>query len=163
MKEAVGELMQEGIESIRNICMALLNTHVNQNNSKCFNYDQIRKHIEHAEQCLKTSEKMIKEKLENVDESVEHLLKEKECTEQAKTEKKLAIDKLCKEKLCAEKILHHSKKALEQAKINLDLELETLRKEEARKNSCERWTTAGTMMFVIPVFGWIAGEKYEKT
>ncbi|KAI7806251.1 myosin-4-like [Triplophysa rosa] len=154
--EAVGDL-QEGIESIPIICMALLNTLVDQNTGKCFNYDQIRKHIEHAEQCLKSSEKKIKEKLGNLDESMECFLKDKECTEQEKKEKILAMDKLSKDKLCAEEILRQSKRALEQAKINLGSEKEALNKEEAIKNSCESLTIAGSVMLIIPILGWIAG------
>lgn len=156
--KAVSDLLQDGIESICNISTSLFNAHLDHNTGKCFNYEQIRKHIEHADQCLKKSEKMSKE-LRSLDESMEHLLKEKGHVEQIKKEKNKAMNKLHTHKTSAEEMLNISKTALEQAKKNLASEKEALEKEKARMNSSAVLTGVGVGLFVIPVAGWIAGKK----
>lgn len=161
--EAVGDLLQEGIESINNISMVLLNAHVDQNTGKCINYDQIWEHIQHSKQCLKKSEEKMKEILGNLNESMEHLLNEEGCTENEKKEKNLAIDKLCKDKSCAEETMHHLKRALKQAEKNLDSEKEALKKEEARMNSSKSLSISGAVLIGIPFAGWIAGQKSNKS
>nr|XP_055065357.1 uncharacterized protein LOC129447633 [Misgurnus anguillicaudatus] len=155
--KAVSDLLQEGFESICNISTSLFNANVDHNTGKCLNYEQIRKHIEHADQCLKKSEKMSKEKLQSLDESMEHLLKEKERVDQIKKEKNLAMDKLHTDKTSAEEMLKIFKKALEQAEKNLASEKEALKKEKARMNSSAVLTGVGAGLLAIPVAGWIAG------
>ncbi len=58
--EAVIGPLNEGIVSISNICMSLLDAKVDPTTDTCSNYEQIRGHIEHAEQCMKKSEATIK-------------------------------------------------------------------------------------------------------
>lgn len=153
----VRDLLQEGIESICSISTSLFDAHVDHNTGKCFDYEQIRKHIAHADQCLNRSEKMSEEKLRSLDESIERLLKKKECGVQKQKEKNIAMNKLHTHKTSAEEMLNISKAALEQAGKNLSSEKEALEKEKARMNSSAVLTGVGAGLLVIPVAGWIAG------
>ncbi|XP_052000511.1 uncharacterized protein si:dkey-85k15.4 [Xyrauchen texanus] len=155
--EAVANTLKEGIASVCNICKSLLDAHVDPNTDKCSNYIQIRQQIELAEHCLKKSETMTKKKLRNLDEHMEQLIQKKEHDEQMQRDKSLEIDKFHKEKTSSEQLLNISKAALEQAKKNLASEEEAVKKEREREESLRGLTTAGAVMFVIPVFGWIAG------
>ncbi|XP_065117436.1 uncharacterized protein [Paramisgurnus dabryanus] len=156
--KAVSDLLQEGIGSICNIRTSLFNAQVDYNTGKCLNYEKIRKHIEHADQCLKESEKMSKEKLQSLDESMEHLVKEKERVDQIKKEKNIAKNKLHADKTSAEEMLKISKKALEQEEKKLVSEEETLEKEKASLNSSAVLTGVGAGLLLIPGPGWIAGK-----
>lgn len=157
--EAVSGPLNEGIVSICNIWMSLLDAHVDPNTGTCSNYKQIRKHIEHAEQCLTPSETMSKGKLECLDERMEQLTEEKENVEQRNKEKRMAMDKLHIEKKSAEESLKNSKAALEQAKKNVALRKDEINRETDRKNTGEGVAIAGAAVTAIPVLGWIAGEK----
>ncbi|XP_056126315.1 uncharacterized protein si:dkey-85k15.4 [Rhinichthys klamathensis goyatoka] len=155
--EAVSGPLNEGIVSICNICKSLLDAHVDPNTGTCSNYKQIRKHIEHAEQCLKTSETMIKGELGCLDGRMEQLTKEKKNVEQRKKEKRMAMDKLHIEKKSAEESLKYSNAALEQAKKIVDLRKDEINRETGRKNTGEGVAIAGAVVTIIPVLGWIAG------
>lgn len=157
--EAGSGPLNEGTVSICNICKSLLDAHVDPNTGTCYNYKQIRKHIEHAEQHLKKSETMIKGKLECLDERMEQLTEEKENVEQRNKEKRMAMDKLHIEKNSAEESLKNSKAALEQDKKNVALRKYEINKETDRKNTGKGVAIAGAVVTPIPVFGWIAGEK----
>lgn len=157
--EAVANPLKGGIVSVCNICKSLLDAHVDPYTGKCSNYIQIRQQIELAEDCLKKSETMIKKKLRNLDEYMEQHIQEKEHDEQKQRDKSLEIAKFHKEKTSSEQLLNTSKAALEQAKRNLASEEEALKKEREREKSFRNLRTAGAVMFVIPVYGWIAGEK----
>ncbi|XP_059423147.1 uncharacterized protein LOC132157903 [Carassius carassius] len=155
--EAVSSPLNEGIVSICNICESLKKAHISPNTDTCSNYNQIRKHIEDAEQCLKTSETMIKEKLGCLDESMEQLIREKLNVEEQKKEKSLAMDNLHIKKKSAEESLKHSKAALEQAESSVESANYAIRTHRDRMNTCDDVATAGAIMLAIPIFGWIAG------
>jgi len=157
--ESVSESLNEGIVSICNICKSLLDAHVHPITGACSNYKQIRKHIEHAEQCLKKSETMIKRKLGSLDERMEQLTEEKENVEQQNKEKRMAMDKLHIEKKSAEESLKYSNAALERAEKNVDLREYEIRRETDRKETGRNVTIAGAVVTLIPIAGWIAGEK----
>ncbi len=158
--EAVSRPLNEGIVSICKICESLKKAHISPNTDTCSNYNQIRKHIEDAEQCLKTSETMIKEKLGYLDESMEQLIREKQNVEQQKKEKSLAMDNLCLKKKSAEESLEHSKAALEQAERSVESANYAIRAHQDRMNTCNDVATAGAALLAIPIIGWIAGEYY---
>ncbi|KAK9960696.1 hypothetical protein ABG768_008539 [Culter alburnus] len=155
--EAVSAPLNEGIVSICNICESLLNSHVDPNTDMCCNYKQIRPHIEHAEQCLKKSEKMSEEKLKCLDERMEQLTKEKQNFEQQNKVKRMAMDKLHIEKKSAEESLKNSKAALEQAKRIVALRKDEIKRETDRKNTGTGVAIAGAVLTPIPILGWIAG------
>ncbi|KAI2655403.1 Protein Ycf2 [Labeo rohita] len=155
--EAVVGPLSEGIVSISNICKSLLDAQIDQTTGMCYNYEQIRRHIEHAEQCLKKSETVIKEKLGYLDECMEQLIQEKENAEQQKKEKCMAKDKLHTEKNSAEESLKNYKAALEQAEKNLESAKYALKVHQDRKSSGEGVTTTGAALLALPVIGWIAG------
>ncbi|KAK2903272.1 hypothetical protein Q8A67_007985 [Cirrhinus molitorella] len=155
--EAVSRPLNEGILAICNICEFLKKTHVNPTTDTCSNYKQIRKYIEDAEQCLKSSETTIKEKLGYLDECMEQLIREKQNVEQQKKEKSLAMDNFHIKKKSAEESLESSKKALEQAEKSVELANYAIRAHQDKMNSCNDLATAGTVLLAIPIFGWIAG------
>ncbi|KTG43555.1 hypothetical protein cypCar_00007551 [Cyprinus carpio] len=155
--EAVTRPLNEGIDSICNIIESLKKAHISPNTDTCSSYNQIRKHIEDAEQCLKTSETMIKEKLGYLDESMEQLFREKQNIEQQKKEKSLAMDNLCIKKKSAKESLEHSKAALEQAKRSVESANYAIRAHQDRMNTCDDVATAGAALLAIPIIGWIAG------
>ncbi|XP_016142997.1 uncharacterized protein [Sinocyclocheilus grahami] len=155
--EAVSMPLNEGIVSICNICKSLKKAHISPNTDTCSNYNQIRKHIEDAEQCLKTSETMIKEKLGYLNESMEQLIREKQNVEQQKKEKSLAMDNLRIKKKSAEESLEHSKAALEQAERSVESANYAVRAHQDRMNTCNDVATAGAALLAIPIIGWIAG------
>ncbi|XP_052435062.1 uncharacterized protein LOC127975226 isoform X1 [Carassius gibelio] len=153
--EAVFGPLNEGIVSICNICESLKKAHISPNTDTCSN--QIRKHIEDAEQCLKTSETMIKEKLGYLDESMEQLIREKLNIEEQKKEKSLAMGNLRIKLKSTEESLEHSKSAFEQAKRSVESANYAIRAYQDRKNTSNDVATAGAALLAIPIFGWIAG------
>ncbi|XP_018946843.1 uncharacterized protein LOC109075388 isoform X2 [Cyprinus carpio] len=155
--EAVVGPLNEGIVSISNICISLLDAQVDNTTDTCSNYKQIRGHIEHAERYLKKSETTIKEKLGYFDNRMERLTKEKGNVEQQKKEKCMAKDKLHIEKKSAEESLKSSEAALKQAQKNVKLTKHTLKIEKDRKETGGWVTAAGVGVTLIPVAGWIAG------
>ncbi|KAF4115183.1 hypothetical protein G5714_002672 [Onychostoma macrolepis] len=156
--EAVSGPLNEGIISICNICKSLKNTHVSPTTDMCSDYKQIREHIEHAEQSLKTSESRIKEKLCSLDEHMEHLIRKKQNIEHQKKEKFMTMDKLHTEKNSAEELLRYSKAALEQAERNLETAKYAQRVAQDRKNAGECVAIAGGVLLAIPIIGCIAGS-----
>lgn len=158
--KAVSTSVNEGIVSICNICKSLKRAHVSPITDTCSNYKQIRKNIEHAEQCLTTSEKMIKEKLGDLDECMCQLLREKQNVELQKKEKSLAMNNLRIKKNSAEESLKHSKAALEQAERSVESAIYAIRAHQDRMNTCDDVATAGAALLAIPIFGWIAGENF---
>ncbi len=158
MEDVFGPL-NEGIVSICNICNSLKNTDVSPTTAMCADYKQIREHIEHAEQSLKTSESRIKEKLGSLDEQMEHLIIEKQNIEHQKKEKFMTMDKLRTEKNSAEELLRYSKAALEQAERNLETAKYAQRVAQYSKNEGEGVAIAGGLLLAIPIIGWIAGKK----
>ncbi|XP_051722588.1 uncharacterized protein LOC127497865 [Ctenopharyngodon idella] len=157
MKSVSGTL-NEGIVSVCNICKSLMDAHVDPTTDMCSNYRQIREHIEHAEQCMKKTETVIKEKLRYLDERMEQLIREKCNIEHQKKEKRMAMDKLHTEKNSAEELLKYSKAALEQAGKNLESAKYALRRAQERRNTGEGVAIAGGVLLAIPVIGWIAGS-----
>lgn len=155
--EAVSTSLNEGIVSIYNICKSLKEAHINPITDTCSNYNQIRKNITHAEQCLKTSEKMIKGKLGDLDESMCQLIREKQNVEQQKKEKNLALDQLYIKKSSAVESLKYSKEALEQAERSVESANYAIRVHQDRMNTSNDVATAGAILCAIPIFGWIAG------
>ncbi|XP_016396375.1 uncharacterized protein LOC107730152 [Sinocyclocheilus rhinocerous] len=155
--KSVSKSLNEGIVSICNICKSLMNAQVNPTTGTSSNYKQIRVHIEDAEQCMKNTEKMIQEKLVNLDERMEQLIREKQNVEQQKKEKSMTMDKLHEEKKSAEVSLECSKAALTQAIKNLESANYALRVQQDRKNAGEGLTIAGGVLLAIPIIGWIAG------
>ncbi|ROI36357.1 hypothetical protein DPX16_11298 [Anabarilius grahami] len=161
--EAVSRPLNDGIVSICNICKSLRNAQVNPTTDMCSNYKQIRVHIEHAEQCLKTSETMIKEKLGCLDECMEQLIREKQSVEQQKKEKNQAMNVLHIKKDSAEESLKHSKETLEWAERNVQSANYALRVHQDRMNEYDDMETAGIALLAVPIFGWIAGENSTST
>lgn len=161
--QQIGDRLQEGIQSICNISTGLTDAHVDPNTGNCSNYEQIRKHIEKAERCLKMSENMIKDKLGRLDKSIESLHKEKYRVEQEKEAKRKAIETLFKNKAGAEEILHHSKRALERAERNLASQKQALVSAVMNWDENDELETAGIALLAIPIFGWIAGENHFKS
>lgn len=157
--EALSSHLNDGIVSICNICKFLRNAQVNPTTDMCSNYKQIRMHIEHAEQSLKKSETMIKEKLGCLDERMEQLIREKRSVEQQKKEKNQAMDVLRTKKDSAEESLKHSKKSLEWAEYAVQSANYDLRVHQNKMNEYDDLETAGAILLAIPVFGWIAGEN----
>ncbi|KAL0172562.1 hypothetical protein M9458_032873 [Cirrhinus mrigala] len=155
--EVVLRLLKKGIVAICNICVSLKKAHVSPTTDTCSNYKQIRKHIEDAEQCLKTSETVIKEKLGYLDERMEQLIREKHNVEQQKKEKSLAMDNFRIKKKSAEESLESFKAALEQAERSVESANYAIRAHQDRMDSCNDLATAGTVLLAIPIFGWIAG------
>ncbi|KAF4103426.1 uncharacterized protein LOC131522001 [Onychostoma macrolepis] len=155
--EEVSRPLNEGIVAICNICESLKKAHVSPTTGTCSNYNQIRKHIEDAEQCLKKSETMIKKKLGYLDECMEQLIREKQNAELQKKEKILALNNLLIKKKSAEESLKHSKAALEQAKKSVESANYAIRAHQDRMNTCDDVATAGTVLLAIPIIGWIAG------
>lgn len=158
--KSVSKSLNEGIASICNICKSLMNAQDNPTTDTCSNYKQIRGHIEDAEQCMKNTEKMIQGKLVHLDERMEQLIREKQKVEQQKKEKSMTMDKLHEEKKSAEVSLEYSKAALTQAIKNLESANYALRVQQDRRNASEGLTIAGGVLLVIPIIGWIAGEKF---
>ncbi|KAL0172452.1 hypothetical protein M9458_032763, partial [Cirrhinus mrigala] len=157
--EAVVEPLNDGIVSIYNICMSLLDAQVDPTTDTCSNYKQIRRHIKNAEWYLRKSETTIKKKLGYFDERMEQLTKEKGNVEQQKKEKCMAKDKLHIEKKSAEESLKSSEAALKQAQKNVESTKRALQKQEDRKETGGWVTAAGAGITLIPIAGWIAGEK----
>ncbi|KAK2903234.1 hypothetical protein Q8A67_007947 [Cirrhinus molitorella] len=155
--EAVVGPLNEGIVSIYNICMSLLDAQVDPTTDTCSNYKQIRRHIKNAKWYLKKSEKTIKNKLGCLDEWLERLTEEKGNVEQQKKEKCRAKDKLHTEKKSAEESLRSSEAALKQAQKNVELAKYTLKKEKDRRETGGWVTAAGIGVTIIPIAGWIAG------
>ncbi|XP_016337758.1 uncharacterized protein LOC107685623 [Sinocyclocheilus anshuiensis] len=155
--EAVVGPLNEGIVSISNICMSLLDAQIDPTTDTCSNYKQIRGHIEHAEQYLKKSETTIKEKLGYLDEWMERLTLEKGNVEQQKKEKFMAKHKLYIEKKSAEESLKSSEAALKQAQKNVELTKHTLKKEKDKQETGRWVAAAGVGVTLIPIAGWIAG------
>lgn len=156
--EKVSRPLNEGIVSICNICKSLNNVHVNPTTDMCSNYSQIREHIECAEQCMKRSETMIKEKLEYLDAQMEVLIKDKQMIEQLKKEKSTTIDRLGTEKKSAEEMLRFSREALEQAEKNVESAKYALKSAQDRRKA-ERLAIAGGVLHLVPFIGGIAGKK----
>lgn len=157
--EAVSRPLNDGIVSICNICKSLRNAQVNPTTDMCSNYKQIRVHIEHAEQCLKRSETMTKEKLGCLDERMEQLTREKQSVKQQKEEKIQAMNVLRIKKDSAEESLKRSKESLEWAERQVQSANYALRVYQDRMNEYDDMETAGAILTAIPVFGWIAGEN----
>lgn len=155
--EAVSTSLNEGINSIINICKSLKEAHISPITDTCSNYNQIRKHITHAEQCLNTSEKMIQGKLRDLDESMCQLIREKQNVEQQKKEKNLALDNLYIKKSSAVELLRNSKEALEQAERRVESANHAIRVHQDRMNTSDDLATTGAILCAIPVLGWIAG------
>ncbi|KAK9977116.1 hypothetical protein ABG768_018937 [Culter alburnus] len=155
--EAVSRALNEGIVSICNICKSLKNVHVNPTTDMCSNYNQIREHIEHAEQCLKTSETRIKEKLGYLDKQMENLIRKKLNIEQQKKEKCMTMNTLRTEKTSAEELLRYSNEALKQAEKDVESAKYALRTAQDRRNTGEGVAIAGGALLAIPIIGWIAG------
>lgn len=153
--------LNEGIVSISNICMSLLDAKVDHTTDTCSNYEQIRGHIEHAEQCLKKSEATIKKKLGYLDEWMERLTLEKGNVEQQKKEKCMAKDELHIKKKSAEESLKYSEAALKQAQKNVESTKRTLKKEKDRQDTGGLVAVAGAGVTLIPIAGWIAGKKFS--
>ncbi|XP_052398699.1 uncharacterized protein LOC127946275 [Carassius gibelio] len=153
--ETVVESLNEGIVSICNIYKSLLDARVDPTTGMCCNYEQIRKHIIHAERFLEKSETMIKEKLKYLEECMERLIKEKGKAEQQNKEKSNAKEKLHIEKNSAEESLKNSKAALEQAEKMVALTKDELQRQQARKNTGTGVTIGGAVLAAIPIFGWI--------
>lgn len=129
------------------------------NTGKSISYGHIREHIENAEKYLKMAENMIKQEL---DESMECLVKEMGCIEQEEKGKNQYLEKLEHDLSLHKKTLDQSKSALEKAEKNLALEKETLKKEETNVNSCQKLSIAGGTLLAIPFFfTQIAGEKFN--
>lgn len=157
--EAVSRSLNDGIVSICNICKSLRNAQVNPTTDMCSNYKQIRIHIEHAEQCLRTSETVIKEKLGCLDERMEQLIREKHNFEHQKKERTRAMNDLRIKKDSAEEFLKYSKATLEQAEKRVESANYALRIHQEKMNEYGDMETAGIALLAIPIFGWIAGEK----
>lgn len=158
--KSVSESLNKGIVSICNICKSLMNAQVNPITDTCSNYKQIRGHIEDAEKCMKTTEKMIKEKLVHLDARMEQLCEEMQNAVEQQNEKSRTMDQLHKEKWSAEVALEYSKAALTQAIKNLESANYALRAQEDRRNAGEGLTIAGGVLLAIPIIGWIAGERF---
>ncbi|XP_050987325.1 uncharacterized protein LOC127178477 [Labeo rohita] len=154
--EAVSRPLNQGIVAICNICKSLKIAHVS-STGICSNYKQIRKNIEDAEQCLKTSETMIKEKLGYLDECMEQLIREKQNVEQQKKEKSLAIKNLLIKKKSVEESLKQSKAALEQAEKHIESTNYAIRAHREKMSTCDDVATAGAILLAVPIIGWIAG------
>ncbi|XP_043116385.1 uncharacterized protein LOC122360109 [Puntigrus tetrazona] len=149
--------LNEGIFSVYNICRCLLDVKVDTTTDKCSNYQEIRRHIEHAEQSLKKSETMINEKLKNLDECMCQYLREKTNLENLKTEKNMAVFKLELDKKYMEDLLKNTNNALEQATKKLESAKYASRIEEERLETNGKVFAAGAALLVLPIAGWIAG------
>ncbi|KAI7799536.1 uncharacterized protein LOC130565391 [Triplophysa rosa] len=144
--------LDEGIGCLSNICRSLLD-----HPTAMCNYDQLREYIVHAEQCMGKAEKNINEKLGNLDQRMEQLIREKHNAEQQKKEKSLAVDKLQIEKRSAEESLKNSKVALGQARRNVESAQHALSVTKDRIYTSRGVAIAGGILLAFPFIGWIAG------
>ncbi len=126
--ETVVLRLNEGTVSICNTCKCLLDAQVDPTTSS--DYEQMRKHIEQAESCLKESKTMIEEKRKYLEQCIERLIKEKGNAEQQNKEKCNASDKS-----------------------------QEIERQRARENTGKGVTIGGAVVAAIPVIGWIPGEK----
>ncbi|CAM4735582.1 unnamed protein product [Leuciscus chuanchicus] len=155
--KSISGLLKEGIVSLSNICKSLLDAHVDPSTGKCSNYEEIREHIEHSEQCMKKTETMINEKLVYLDESMEQLIREKHNLDQQKNEKSMDMDKSHIEMKSAEDLFQNSKAALVQAEENVKSAKHAVQVIQERKNTGTGLAIAGGILFAIPGLGWILG------
>ncbi|KAI7806739.1 uncharacterized protein LOC130557993 [Triplophysa rosa] len=155
--EAISRLMQEGIWSLSNMCTSLFNAHVDPVTDMCSNFQQIRGHIEHADRCLKESERILKGKLTCLDECMVRLTKEQQHVQQEKQEKNLTIETLHRRKKSAEESLNASNAAVKQAERNQEAAEYELEKMEEMKTSGKLVVIAGAVITAVPVVGWFAG------
>ncbi|XP_056331766.1 uncharacterized protein LOC130243573 [Danio aesculapii] len=155
--ETVVEPLNDGIISICYVCKHLLEAQVDPNTGMCFNYGQIRRHIEHAEQYITRSEKTIKVKLQNLDEHMEQLIKEKGNAEQQRRQKHQTKNELHIEKDSAEESLDNSREALEQAKKNVASAKKEIEREKLSMIKGGVVAVTGVGVTLIPVAGWVLG------
>ncbi|XP_056618359.1 uncharacterized protein LOC130432836 [Triplophysa dalaica] len=155
--EAITRLMQEGIWSLSNMCTSLFNAHVDPVTDMCSNFQQIKRHIEHADRCLKESERLLKGKLTDLDESMVRLTKEQQHVQQEKQEKSLTIETLHRRMTSAEESLNASNAAVKQAERNQEAAEYELEKMEELKTSGKLVAIAGAVITAVPVVGWFAG------
>lgn len=155
--EAINRLVQHGFWSLGNICTCLFNAHVDPVTDMCSNFQQIRGHIEYADQCLKESERILKGKLTCLDECMVRLMKEQQHVQQEKQEKSLTIETLRRRKTSAEESLNASKAAVKQAERNHKTAERELEKMKDLRTSGTWVAITGAAITVVPVVGWIAG------
>ncbi|XP_056331460.1 uncharacterized protein si:dkey-85k15.6 [Danio aesculapii] len=155
--ETVVEPLNDGIICICYICKHLLDAQVDPNTGMCSNYRQIRRHIEHAEQYIARSEKTIKVKLQNLDECMEQLIKEKGNAEQQRRQKHQTKNELHIEKDSAEESLENSREALEQAKKNVASDKKEIEREKLSMIKGGVVAVIAPYVSVIPIVGWFAG------
>ncbi|XP_043117618.1 uncharacterized protein LOC122360827 [Puntigrus tetrazona] len=155
--EAVSMPLNEGIVSICNICKFLKKAHICPITDTVSNYNQIRKHVEDAEQHLKTSDTIVTEKLRYLNERMEHLIIEKLIVEREIKEKIQAVNTLSTKKSSAEQSLGCFQAALEQAKRNVESKNDAIRRCQEQMSTNDDIVTAGTALLAVPILGWIAG------
>lgn len=151
--------MQEGIWSLSNMCTSLFNAHVDPVTDMCSNFQQIKRHIEHADRCLEESERLLKGKLTDLDECMVRLTKEQHHVQQEKQEKRLTIETLHRRKTSAEESLNASNAAVKQAERNQEAAEYELEKMEELKTSGKLVAIAGAVITVVPIVGWFAGKR----
>ncbi|XP_068070199.1 uncharacterized protein si:dkey-85k15.6 isoform X1 [Danio rerio] len=154
MEMVVGPL-NDGIISLCYVCKHLLDAQVDPNTGICFNYRQIRRHIEYAEQHIARSEKTIKVKLQNLDERMEQLIKEQGNAEQQRRQKRQTKNELHIEKDSAEESLENSRAALEQAKKNVASAKKEKEREMLRAVKGGVVMNAAACVSIIPIVGWL--------
>lgn len=73
--ETIVSHLNKGIVSICNTCKSILDAQVHSTARP--NYEQMKRHIKHAEQCLEKSKKMIEEKRKYLEQCIEQQNEEK--------------------------------------------------------------------------------------
>ncbi|KAL7883414.1 hypothetical protein SRHO_G00010720 [Serrasalmus rhombeus] len=151
------EPLQDGLNSIKQVCEALSEADVNAFSGQCSNYNYIREQIVQAQQSLERSEQAAATVLRSLDERIEILTQDEGKLEQEMTATQETLENLKIQQLSNEKLLSESKGALELAKTNLSTAREALQELEERRDYAESVRNAGWGVTLIPIIGWIAG------
>lgn len=158
--EAVVVPLRDGLVSINRVYEALIDADVDPFTGQCSDYKRIRAQIVQAERSLQQSEQVAGAELKSLDESTEVLTRDLGRFERELSHMKQTLENLKSTQMSNKKLQRECEGALQQARSDLNSTKDTLRRQEERKRNAEIVTGVGAGLFLIPVVGWIAGEKY---
>lgn len=150
--------LKDGLSSINRVYETLTDVAVDPLGGQCRNYSYIIEQIGQAKQSLQQSEQAASAGLRSLDENIENLTQDEGRLEQERRATQQTLDNLETEQKSNNKLLKQSEDSLEQAKRHLSSARDTLQSQEQRKHTAEIVTGVGAGLFVIPIFGWVAGS-----
>ncbi|XP_024141132.1 uncharacterized protein LOC112154438 [Oryzias melastigma] len=155
--QAVMKPLENGLLSFNRLSEMILSIDADIVFHKCQTFDDFRQEVQKMEKYLKESEQKAGKELEQLDEKTETLTVKKYNLERKRKDQDAELARL---KTCVEShqsTLKSCTEARDAEKRNLETAKETLKEMQDKVDHADTIRNIGVPLFVIPVFGWIAG------